>query len=133
MSEESEREEIKDETHHIQDEEQEEFDEVEEEDRGAEWEEDCSNNRTNISLISPQRNTSFMIACIFYHPFINPIVNPADILPVNGIPKLVIANEEEADAAAAAIRASSLPSSLANNNRQELTHKNDVYETEWQI
>jgi hypothetical protein len=28
------------------------------------------------------------------HPFINPIVNPADILPVNGIPKLVIANEE---------------------------------------
>jgi len=33
-------------------------------------------------------------------------------------------------AAAAAIRASSLPSSLANNNRQELTHKNDVYETE---
>ena len=48
-------------------------------------------------LISLQRNTSFMIACIFYyHPFINPIVNPADILPVNGIPKLVIANEEEA-------------------------------------
>jgi hypothetical protein len=42
-----------------------------------------------------------MIACIFYHhPFINPIVNPADILPVNGIPKLVIANEEEAVAAA---------------------------------
>ena len=29
-----------------------------------------------------------------YHPLINPIVNPADILPVNGIPKLVIANEE---------------------------------------
>jgi hypothetical protein len=25
---------------------------------------------------------------------INPIVNPDDILPVNGIPKLVIANEE---------------------------------------
>jgi hypothetical protein len=25
---------------------------------------------------------------------INPIVNPADILPVRGIPKLVIANEE---------------------------------------
>ena len=41
-----------------------------------------------------------MIACIFYHPFINPIVNPADILPVNGMPKLVIANEEEAVAAA---------------------------------
>jgi transposase len=33
-------------------------------------------------------------------------------------------------AAATAIRASSLPSSPANNNRQELTHKNDVYETE---
>jgi hypothetical protein len=33
-------------------------------------------------------------------------------------------------AAAAAIRVSSLPSSPANNNRQELTHKNDVYETE---
>src|SRR5215203_4375325 len=36
-----------------------------------------------------------------YHPLINPIVNPADILlPVNGIPKLLIANEEEAVAAA---------------------------------
>ena len=33
-------------------------------------------------------------AILSYHPFINPIVNPADILPVNGIPKLVIANEE---------------------------------------
>jgi transposase len=33
-------------------------------------------------------------------------------------------------AAAAAIRASSLPSSQAINNRYELTHKNDVYETE---
>ncbi|HZC48132.1 MAG TPA: hypothetical protein VE244_03620 [Nitrososphaeraceae archaeon] len=28
------------------------------------------------------------------YPFINPIVNPADTLPVNGISKLVIANEE---------------------------------------
>jgi hypothetical protein len=31
----------------------------------------------------------------------NPIVNPADILPVNGIPKLVIADNEE-DAVAVA-------------------------------
>jgi hypothetical protein len=30
---------------------------------------------------------------------INPIVNPAHILPVNGIPKLVIANEEAVAAA----------------------------------
>jgi hypothetical protein len=30
---------------------------------------------------------------------INPIVNPADILPVNGIPKLVIANDEAIAAA----------------------------------
>jgi hypothetical protein len=30
---------------------------------------------------------------------INPIVNPADILPVRGIPKLVIANEEAVAAA----------------------------------
>ena len=30
------------------------------------------------------------------YPFINPIVNPADILPVRGIPKLVIANEDAA-------------------------------------
>ena len=30
---------------------------------------------------------------------INPIVNPADILPVRGIPKLVIDNEDEAVAA----------------------------------
>ena len=29
-----------------------------------------------------------------YHHLINPRVNPADILPVSGIPKLVIANEE---------------------------------------
>ena len=53
MSEESEREEIKDETHQLQDEEQEELDDEEEEEeqvRGAEWEADYSNNRTNISL-----------------------------------------------------------------------------------
>jgi hypothetical protein len=35
-----------------------------------------------------------------YHPFKNPIVNPADILSVNGIPKLVIANEDAVAAAA---------------------------------
>jgi hypothetical protein len=35
----------------------------------------------------------------YYYPFINPIVNPADILPVRGIPKLVIANEEAVAAA----------------------------------
>jgi hypothetical protein len=37
-----------------------------------------------------------LLSCITlpYHPLINPIVNPADILPVNGIPKLVTANEE---------------------------------------
>jgi hypothetical protein len=29
----------------------------------------------------------------------NPIANPAHILPVNGIPKLVIANEEAVEAA----------------------------------
>jgi hypothetical protein len=29
-----------------------------------------------------------------YYPFINPRVNPAAILPVNGMLKLVIANEE---------------------------------------
>jgi hypothetical protein len=42
-----------------------------------------------------------LLSCITlpYHPFINPIVNPADILPVNGIPKLVIANEEAVVAA----------------------------------
>jgi hypothetical protein len=34
-----------------------------------------------------------------YHPLINPRVNPADILPVNGIPKLDIANEEAVAAA----------------------------------
>jgi hypothetical protein len=27
-----------------------------------------------------------------HHPLINPIVNPADMLPVNGMPKLAIAN-----------------------------------------
>ena len=39
-------------------------------------------------------------SAVYHHPFINSIVNPADILPVNGIPKLVIANEEEAVVAA---------------------------------
>jgi hypothetical protein len=34
-----------------------------------------------------------------YHPLINPRVNPADILPVNGIPKIPIVNEEAAAAA----------------------------------
>jgi hypothetical protein len=35
-----------------------------------------------------------------YHPLINPIVNPAaEILPVNGIPKIVIANDENVAAA----------------------------------
>jgi hypothetical protein len=34
---------------------------------------------------------------------INPIVNPAEILPVNGIPKLIVANE-----AVAAVWASTL-------------------------
>ena len=57
MSEESEREEIKDETHQSQDEEQEELDEAEEEDEAktveeageVEWEEEeYSNNRTII-------------------------------------------------------------------------------------
>ena len=33
-------------------------------------------------------------------PFINPIVNPADILPVKGIPRLVIVNDEAVAAAA---------------------------------
>jgi hypothetical protein len=40
-----------------------------------------------------------------YHPLIIPRVNPADILPVNGIPKLVTANEE-------AVAAAWLPSPL---------------------
>jgi hypothetical protein len=39
------------------------------------------------------------ILCCYHHPFINPIVNPADILPVRGIPKLVIANQETVAAA----------------------------------
>ena len=35
----------------------------------------------------------------YHHPFINPIVNPADMLPVRGIPKFVNANEEAVAAA----------------------------------
>ena len=89
MSEESKREEIKDETHHIQDEEQEELDEVEEEEEeevgGAEWEEGYSNNSTNISLnLSSKKYIVYGCLHLLYHPFINPIVNPADILPVRG-------------------------------------------------
>jgi hypothetical protein len=35
-----------------------------------------------------------------YHPLIKPIVNPtADTLPVNGIPKFTITNEEAVTAA----------------------------------
>jgi hypothetical protein len=41
-----------------------------------------------------------LLLSLSYHPFINPIVNPADILSVNGIPKLVIANEDDVAAAA---------------------------------
>jgi hypothetical protein len=37
-----------------------------------------------------------MFCLDIYHHLINPIVNPADILPVRGISKLVIANEEAA-------------------------------------
>ena len=83
MSEESKREEIKDETHQLQDEEQEELDDEEEEEkekevRGAEWEEGYSNNRTNISLNLSLKNTSFM-HYILYHPLINPIIiNPGE-------------------------------------------------------
>jgi hypothetical protein len=36
---------------------------------------------------------------LIIQPLINPIVNPADILPVSGISKLVIANEEAVAAA----------------------------------
>ena len=51
----------------------------------------CPNQKINkIALI---------LAIAQNHLFINPIVNPADILPVNGIPKLVIANEEAVAAA----------------------------------
>jgi hypothetical protein len=47
-----------------------------------------------------------------YHPLINPIVNPADMLPVSGIPKLVIANE------AAAVS--------AQVNQQKLNYKAEI-------
>jgi hypothetical protein len=86
MSEEGEREEIKDETHHIQDEEQEELDEAEEEEEELNEKKATAIIAQIFPLISLQRNTSFMVSCIFYHhPLINPIVNPADILLVNGI------------------------------------------------
>jgi len=42
------------------------------------------------------KKTIFLVVILQYHPLINPRVNPADILPVNGIPKLVITNEEAA-------------------------------------
>jgi hypothetical protein len=38
-------------------------------------------------------NTDFLIPL---YPFINPIVNPADILPVRGMPTLVIAKYDAA-------------------------------------
>ena len=38
-------------------------------------------------------------ALYHHHPLINPRVNPAEILPVNGIPKLVITNDEAVAAA----------------------------------
>jgi hypothetical protein len=46
-----------------------------------------------------------------YHPFINPIVNPDDILSVNGIPKLVIANEE-------AVAAANCPTVLSKRSKR---------------
>jgi hypothetical protein len=44
------------------------------------------------TLIVCLSNNSYLF--LFNYPFINPIVNPADILHVNGIPKLVIDNED---------------------------------------
>ena len=56
--------------------------------------------------------TNYEVSLLYYyhHPLINPIVNPADILRVNGIPKLVIANEEAVAAA----------SDNDNNNNQRI-------------
>jgi hypothetical protein len=47
---------------------------------------------TNINCINSANYS------LYYHPFINPKVNPADILPVNGMLKLVIATEAAAAA-----------------------------------
>jgi hypothetical protein len=47
-----------------------------------------------LSLLDLQLSTlaKYEVGLIYYHhPLINPIVNPADILPVNGIVKFVIA------------------------------------------
>jgi hypothetical protein len=44
-----------------------------------------------LEIFSIHQNRAGLLC---YHPLINPRVNPADILPVRGIPKLVIANEE---------------------------------------
>ena len=52
----------------------------------------------NRQIGSYSRNLLIWTA-LSYHPLINPRVNPADIIPVNGIPKLVIANEEVVAAA----------------------------------
>ena len=34
------------------------------------------------------------LGALSFHPLINPRVNPVEILPVNGIPKRVIANDD---------------------------------------
>jgi hypothetical protein len=47
-------------------------------------------------LLTLSLNKCVISFCELYYPFRNPIVNPADILPVRGIPKLVIATEAAA-------------------------------------
>jgi hypothetical protein len=56
-----------------------------------------SSNNDNIKCI--YQNMLVRLLSPKSYPLINPTVNPADILPVRGIPKLVIANEEAVVAA----------------------------------
>ena len=56
-----------------------------------------SSNNDNIKCI--YQNMLVRLLSPKSHPLINPIVNPADMLPVNGMPKLVIDNEEAVAAA----------------------------------
>jgi hypothetical protein len=58
-----------------------------------------SNDLDNVSAYNKICLVVLLVS-LSYHPFINPIVNTADILSVNGIPKLVIVNEDAVAAVA---------------------------------
>ena len=89
-----------------------------------------SNCYNNMKSIHNKICSIGSILSLSYHPLINPRVNPiADILPLNGMSKLVIANEEAVGDSFAS--SNSIPS-LANHHLhfQTISNQSDTYRIE---